>query len=95
MLGLIGRNIILDMLEAVDAEDAPAAFALVERAIERGYDLRILCRELARATRDLLILSVDPGGQRIPSLPRKATATGCRRSPAARRARICCAPSTS
>ena len=42
------------------AEDAPAAFALVERAIERGYDLRLLCRELARATRDLLILSVDP-----------------------------------
>ena len=48
------------MLEAVDAEDAPAAFALVERAIERGYDLRLLCRELARAIRDLLILSVDP-----------------------------------
>jgi DNA polymerase III gamma/tau subunit len=38
----------------------PASFALVERAIERGYDLRLLCRELARATRDLLILSVDP-----------------------------------
>jgi DNA polymerase-3 subunit gamma/tau len=47
-------------LEATAAEDAPAAFALVERAIERGYDLRLLCRELARATRDLLILSVDP-----------------------------------
>ena len=60
VLGLIGRDLVLDMLEAVDAEDAPAAFALVERAIERGYDLRLLCRELARATRDLLILSVDP-----------------------------------
>src|SRR6185295_10931682 len=59
VLGLIGRDIVLDMLEAVDAEDAPAVFALVERALERGYDLRLLCRELARATRDLLILSVD------------------------------------
>lgn len=60
VLGLVGRDLVFDLLEAVVSEDAPAAFALVERAIERGYDLRLLCRELARATRDLLILSVDP-----------------------------------
>ena len=60
VLGLVGRDLVFDTLEAVVSEDAPAAFALVERAIERGYDLRLLCRELARATRDLLILSVDP-----------------------------------
>ncbi len=60
VLGLVGRDLVFDTLEAIAAEDAPAAFALVELAIERGYDLRLLCRELARATRDLLILSVDP-----------------------------------
>ena len=60
VLGLVGRDLVFDMLDAVATEDAPASFALVERAIERGYDLRLLCRELARATRDLLILSVDP-----------------------------------
>jgi DNA polymerase III subunit gamma/tau len=60
VLGLVGRDLVFDMLEATAQEDAPAAFVLVERAIERGYDLRLLCRELARATRDLLILSVDP-----------------------------------
>ena len=60
VLGLVGRDLVFDVLEAVAGEDAPSAFALVERAIERGYDLRLLCRELARATRDLLILSVDP-----------------------------------
>ena len=60
VLGLVGRDLVFDMLEATATEDAPAAFALVERAIERGYDLLQLCRELARATRDLLILSVDP-----------------------------------
>ena len=52
VLGLVGRDLVFDMLEAVATEDAPAAFALVERAIERGYDLRLLCRELARATRE-------------------------------------------
>jgi DNA polymerase-3 subunit gamma/tau len=60
VLGLVGRDLVFDMLDAVVGEDAPAAFALVERAIERGYDLRLLCREIARAARDLLILSVDP-----------------------------------
>ena len=60
VLGLVGRDLVFDLLDAVSTEDAPSAFALVERAIERGYDLRLLCRELARATRDLLILSVDP-----------------------------------
>src|SRR6266511_2619526 len=59
VLGLVGRDLVLDILEAVVAEDAGAAFVLVERAIERGYDLRLLCREFARATRDMLILSVD------------------------------------
>ncbi len=59
VLGLVGRDLVFDMLEAVVSEDAAAAFALTERAIERGYDLRLLCRELARALRDLLVLSVD------------------------------------
>jgi DNA polymerase III subunit gamma/tau len=59
VLGLVGRDLVLDMLDAVVAEDAAAAFALTERAIERGYDLKLLCRELSRAMRDLLILSVD------------------------------------
>jgi DNA polymerase-3 subunit gamma/tau len=60
VLGLVGRDLVLDMFDAVAQEDAPAAFVLVEQAIERGYDLRLLCRELARAARDLLLLSVDP-----------------------------------
>jgi DNA polymerase-3 subunit gamma/tau len=60
VLGLVGRDLVFDLLDAIVGEDAPAAFALVERAIERGYDLRLLCREIARAVRDLLILSVDP-----------------------------------
>jgi DNA polymerase-3 subunit gamma/tau len=63
VLGLVGRDLVLDMLDAVEHEDAPAAFALAEQAIERGYDLRLLCRELARAVRDLLILTVD--GSRV------------------------------
>src|SRR5438477_3280220 len=63
VLGLVGRDLLIEALEAVADEDAPAAFALTARAVEMGYDLRAVCRELARGVRDLLVLSVD--GSRI------------------------------
>ena len=68
VLGLVGRDLVFDMLDAVAAEDAGAAFTLVDAAIERGYDLRLLCRELARATRDLLVVSVDSGRLKDPDV---------------------------
>jgi DNA polymerase-3 subunit gamma/tau len=60
VLGLVGRELVLSTLQAVADEDAVAAFALAGRAVEMGYDLRLVCRELSRAVRDLLVLSVDP-----------------------------------
>src|SRR5213593_3071370 len=60
VLGLVGRDLLLDAVQAVADEDAPAAFALSARAVEMGYDLRAVCRELSRLVRDLLVLSVDP-----------------------------------
>ena len=68
VLGLVGRDLVFDMLEAIAAEDAPAAFATVDKAIERGYDLRLLCRELARASRDLLLVSVDSARLKDPDI---------------------------
>jgi DNA polymerase-3 subunit gamma/tau len=59
VLGLVGRDLLLDTLQAVADEDAPASFALAARAVEMGYDLRAVCRELSRVVRDLLVLSVD------------------------------------
>ena len=49
----------LDAVQAVADEDAAAAFTLTARAVEMGYDLRAVCRELSRVVRDLLALSVD------------------------------------
>ena len=59
VLGLVGRDLLLDAVEAVANEDAPAAFQLAARAVELGYDLRAVCRELSRVVRDLLVVSVD------------------------------------
>ncbi|MBI4887609.1 MAG: DNA polymerase III subunit gamma/tau [Acidobacteria bacterium] len=60
VLGLVGRDLLFEMAEAVVAEDGPRAFALADRAVESGHDLKLVCRELARLVRDLMLLSVDP-----------------------------------
>jgi DNA polymerase-3 subunit gamma/tau len=60
VLGLVGRDLLLDVVEAMIDEDGPRAFALADRAVESGHDLRLVCRELSRVVRDMMILSVDP-----------------------------------
>jgi DNA polymerase III subunit gamma/tau len=60
VLGLVGRDLLFDLVGSVIAEDGPRAFALADRAIESGYDLKLVCRELARLVRDMMLLSVDP-----------------------------------
>ena len=60
VLGLIGRDLLFDLIDAVVAEDGPAAFGLANRAVESGHDLKLVCRELSRVVRDVMVLSVDP-----------------------------------
>jgi DNA polymerase III subunit gamma/tau len=60
VLGLVGRDLLFDLVDAVVAENAPAAFAHADRAVASGHDLRLVVRELARVVRDLMIVSVDP-----------------------------------
>jgi DNA polymerase-3 subunit gamma/tau len=59
VLGLVGRDLLFDMVTAVADEDGTQAFELAGRAVEAGYDLRLLCRETSRLVRDLLLLKVD------------------------------------
>ena len=60
VLGLIGREPVLDIIEVVASEDPTAVFERAGRFVEAGYDLRLVCRELTRAVRDLLVLLIDP-----------------------------------
>ena len=60
VLGLVGRDLLFEIVEAVATEDAPRAFALTDRASELGHDLRLVVRELGRLVRDMMLLAVDP-----------------------------------
>jgi DNA polymerase-3 subunit gamma/tau len=59
VLGLVRRDLLIEIAEAVAAENGAAVFELAARAVESGYDLRLVIRELARLTRDLLVVGVD------------------------------------
>ena len=60
VLGVIGRDLQLEVLETVAREDVAAVFGLAGTIVESGFDLRIVCRELARLVRDLLVVRIDP-----------------------------------
>ncbi|HXH06794.1 MAG TPA: DNA polymerase III subunit gamma/tau, partial [Vicinamibacterales bacterium] len=68
VLGLVGRDLVLDVIEAVAREDAAALFELAGRAVEAGYDPREVLGELGRAVRDLLVISIDPGRLEDPEI---------------------------
>ncbi len=72
VLGLVRRDLVLDIIDAVAREDAPGLFELAGRAVESGYDLRQVCRELARAVRDLLVVSVDPSRAGDPEIAQES-----------------------
>ncbi len=60
VLGLPGRDLQFRIAETVAREDLPAVFPLAGEVVEAGFDLRVVCRELARLMRDLLVVQIDP-----------------------------------
>jgi DNA polymerase-3 subunit gamma/tau len=68
VLGLVRRDLLLEIAEAVADEDATAMFALAGRAVESGYELRSVIRELARLTRDLMLVKIDPARANDPEI---------------------------
>ncbi|MGE5814619.1 MAG: DNA polymerase III subunit gamma/tau [Acidobacteriota bacterium] len=72
VLGLVRRDLVLDMIEAVAREEAPALFDLAGRAVESGNDMRQVCRELARGVRDLLVIAIDPSRVQDPEISQES-----------------------
>ncbi len=68
VLGLVRRDLLFDIADAVAREDGAAVFALAGQAVESGYDLRLVVRELARLTRDILVVNIDPSRLDDPEL---------------------------
>jgi DNA polymerase-3 subunit gamma/tau len=72
VLGLVGRDLLFEMVTAVADEHAAAAFTLAGRAVEAGYDLKLVCRELTRLSRDLLLVAIDASRAADPDVAMEA-----------------------
>ena len=72
VLGLVRRDLLIEMTDAVAREDASVVFDLAARAVEAGYDLRLVIRELSRLSRDLLVLTIDPSRVSDPEIAAEA-----------------------
>ncbi|MGH9310486.1 MAG: DNA polymerase III subunit gamma/tau, partial [Vicinamibacterales bacterium] len=72
VLGLVRRDLLFDMADAVAREDGAAVFQHCDRAVEGGYELRTVLRELGRLTRDLLIVKLDAGRLNDPEIAAEA-----------------------
>jgi len=60
VLGLVGRDLQFRIVDTIAREDLAAVFTLAGSIVEGGFDLRIVCRELARLMRDLMLVKIDP-----------------------------------
>ena len=60
VLGLVRRDLLIEIADAVVREDGAAMFELAGRAVDAGHDLRLVIRELARLMRDVLVIGIDP-----------------------------------
>lgn len=60
LLGFTDRSLLDDVVEAFVAQDGAAAFELVDRVIEGGYDPRRFVADLLERLRDLVILAAVP-----------------------------------
>ena len=68
VLGLIGRDLQFEIAETVAREDAGAIFGLADTIVSAGFDLRVVCRELARLMRDLMVINIDAGRLNDPEI---------------------------
>jgi DNA polymerase-3 subunit gamma/tau len=65
ILGTISREILFEFSSIIMEEKADSVFPLVDRLIERGYDLRYFYKELIQHFRNLLLVKSIEGPQEL------------------------------
>ena len=79
VLGLVGRDLLFDILTAVADEDAVGRLCAGRPRRRCRLRPRILCRELSGLVRAMTLVSIDPQRLSDPEVVSSPTASGCRR----------------
>jgi len=64
-LGMIGREELRRLMDAVITQNSEAAFAAIRDVADTGVDMRLFCRQLIRHVRDLMIARVAGTGDSL------------------------------
>jgi DNA polymerase-3 subunit gamma/tau len=68
LLGAVPQEHVRAMIEAVIAQDSPAALRVIHNLLDQGHDLRAYCADLVEYARNLLVASVVPSPQDLRGL---------------------------
>jgi DNA polymerase-3 subunit gamma/tau len=68
LLGAVPQEHVRAMIEAVIAQDSPAALRVIHRLLDQGHDLRAYCADLVEYVRNLLVASVVSSPQDLRGL---------------------------
>jgi len=69
LLGVVAESVLDDLVEAIAAQSAERAFALVHRLIADGQNLQHFCREAIRHLRNLLVARVCGADSELVAAP--------------------------
>ncbi|MBZ5695692.1 MAG: DNA polymerase III subunit gamma/tau [Acidobacteriia bacterium] len=69
LLGVVAESVLDDLVEAIAAQSAERAFALVHRLIADGQNLQHFCREAIRHFRNLLVARVCGADSELVAAP--------------------------
>ena len=61
LLGAVPQELVQELLQAILAQDSPAALTSLANLLDRGHDLRAFCAEVVEHLRNLLVAAVVPG----------------------------------
>src|SRR5690349_3120073 len=68
LLGAIPQELLRAMIQAIVAQDSPAALTSLANLLDGGHDLRPFCAEVVEHIRNLLVAAVVPGTAELRSL---------------------------
>jgi DNA polymerase-3 subunit gamma/tau len=68
LLGAVPQELVLELIQAIMAQDSPAALASLASLLDQGHDLRAFCADVVEHIRNLLVAAVVPGPAELRSL---------------------------
>ncbi len=63
LLGAVPHELVRALIQAITAQESPAALRVLAQLLDQGHDLRAYCAEVVEYLRNMLVVSVVPSPQ--------------------------------